>query len=82
MAPALIVIALAFDPTQTLVISQVILSFGIPFALVPLIIFTNRRDIMGELTNHRATTVLASVVASLIIALNCYLLWQTFLGGG
>ncbi|MDO8672277.1 MAG: Nramp family divalent metal transporter [Dehalococcoidia bacterium] len=81
MAPALIVIALSFDPTQTLIISQVVLSFGIPFALVPLVMFTSRRDVMGELRNHDVTTVIAWLVAALIIFLNGYLLWQIFLGG-
>ena len=80
--PALLVIILGLEPTRTLVISQVILSFGIPFALVPLILFTRRQDVMGELVNHRLTTVLASVVAGLIIALNLFLLSQTFFGGG
>jgi manganese transport protein len=77
MLPALFVIALGLDPTDTLVLSQVVLSFGIPFALVPLIVFTSRRDLMGELTNRRLTSALAWVVAGLIIALNGYLLWRT-----
>ncbi|HEY3082310.1 MAG TPA: Nramp family divalent metal transporter [Chloroflexota bacterium] len=81
MVPALIVIALALDPTDTLVLSQVVLSFGIPFALVPLIVFTSRRDLMGTLVNHRLTSVVAWIVAGLIIALNLYLLWQTLAGG-
>ncbi|MDA8188046.1 MAG: Nramp family divalent metal transporter [Dehalococcoidales bacterium] len=81
MAPALVVIALSFDLTQTLVISQVVLSFGIPFALVPLIMFTSRRDVMGDLRNHHLTTVVAWLVAALIIGLNGYLLWQTATGG-
>lgn len=81
MAPALAAIALAFDPTQTLVISQVVLSFGIPFALVPLILFTSRRQLMGDLTNGRVTTLVAWLVAALIIALNGYLIWQTFIEG-
>jgi manganese transport protein len=80
MAPAFVVLA-AFpdaDPSRVLVISQVILSFGIPFALVPLVRFTARRDVMGPLVNARATTVAASVVAALIIGLNVFLLAQTF----
>jgi manganese transport protein len=81
MVPALIVIFIGLDPTRTLVISQVVLSFGLPFAVIPLIIFTSRRDLMGVLTNHRVTTVLVSVVAVLIVALNLYLLYQTFFGG-
>ena len=74
-------IAVGLDPTRTLVISQVVLSFGLPFAIVPLVMFTSRRDIMGVLVNHRLTTILASVIAALIIALNIYLLVQTFSGG-
>lgn len=76
MAPALLAIALNLDPTWTLVLSQVVLSFGIPFALVPLIIFTSNRTLMGALTNHRLTTIAAWLVAALIIALNVYLLVQ------
>jgi manganese transport protein len=77
MTPALIVLALGLDPTQSLVISQVVLSFGIPFALVPLVLLTSKREVMGELVNRRSTTVAASVVAALIIGLNVFLLWQT-----
>jgi manganese transport protein len=77
MAPALIVLAIGLDPTRSLVISQVVLSFGIPFALVPLVLLTSKRQIMGELVNRRLTTVVASVVAALIIGLNVFLLFQT-----
>jgi manganese transport protein len=80
MLPALVVIALNVDATRTLVISQVVLSFGIPFALVPLVLFTRRRDLMGDLVNHRVTTAVATVVVTLIIGLNAFLLYQTFLG--
>jgi manganese transport protein len=80
MAPALIVLAIGLDPSRSLVISQVILSFGIPFALVPLVMLTSRTDIMGPLVNRRITTVVAWVVASMIIALNAFLLFQTFFG--
>jgi manganese transport protein len=75
--PAMVVIFLGLDPTRTLVISQVVLSFGLPFAVVPLILFSRRRDVMGELVNRRATTAVAVVVATLIILLNLYLLYQT-----
>ncbi|MGE5311105.1 MAG: Nramp family divalent metal transporter [Nitrospirota bacterium] len=75
--PAMVVIFLGVDPTRTLVISQVVLSFGLPFAVVPLILFSRRRDIMGELVNRRATTAVAAAVAALIILLNLYLLYQT-----
>jgi manganese transport protein len=81
MAPSLIVIAIGLDPTRTLVISQVVLSFGLPFAVIPLVLFTQRRELMGVLVNHRLTTILASLAAALIIALNLYLLYQTFFGG-
>jgi manganese transport protein len=81
MVPSLIVIFIGFDPTQTLVISQVVLSFGLPFAIVPLVIFTSRRDLMGGLVNRRITTVLAGIVAGIILCLNIYLLYQTFAGG-
>ena len=77
MAPALVVLALGLDPTKSLVISQVVLSFGIPFALVPLVLLTSKREIMGELVNRRVTTVAAAVVAGMIIALNLFLLGQT-----
>jgi manganese transport protein len=80
MLPALIVIAVGLDPTRTLVISQVVLSFGIPFALIPLVMFTRQKHLMGVLTNHRITTAVASVVATLIVGLNVFLLYQTFFG--
>ena len=80
MLPALVVVGIGVDPSRTLVISQVVLSFGIPFALVPLVLFTSRRDVMGVLANHRATTVAAAVVAALISGLNIFLLVQTFSG--
>ncbi len=81
MLPSLLVIAMGFDPTRTLVLSQVILSFGIPFALIPLILFTRRKDLMGALVNRRLTTLLAAAVAGVIIALNIFLLYQAALGG-
>jgi manganese transport protein len=81
MLPALAVLAVGLDPTRTLVISQVVLSFGLPFALVPLVLFTRRHDLMGVLTNHRYTTAAAVIVTALIVALNALLLVQ-LLGGG
>jgi manganese transport protein len=78
MLPALAVAAIGLDPSRTLVISQVILSFGIPFALIPLVWFTSRRDLMGPLANRRATTLVAAAVAGLISLLNVFLLGQTF----
>ena len=81
LAPALIILAIGVDPSRALVLSQVVLSFGIPFALVPLVIFTSRRDLMGSLVNTRATTTAAWAIAAVIICLNVFLLQQTFLGG-
>jgi manganese transport protein len=78
MIPAFVVIAWGVDPSRTLVISQVVLSFGIPFALIPLVMFTSRKEIMGVLVNRRATVAAATAVAGLISALNFFLLAQTF----
>ena len=78
--PSLIVIFVGFDPTRTLVISQVVLSFGLPFAVIPLIMFTSRKDVMGVLVNKWFTNVLAGLCAVLIIALNFFLLYQIFFG--
>ncbi len=78
MLPAFVVIGLGADPSHTLVLSQVILSFGIPFALVPLVRFTGKRELMGVLVNRRLTTLAATAVAGTIIVLNLYLLAQTF----
>jgi manganese transport protein len=79
MLPALVILAAGLPPTGSLVVSQVVLSFGIPFALVPLVMLTRRADIMGPLANRRATTAAAAGIAGLIIVLNGYLLWLTFL---
>ena len=81
MAPPIIVIALGLDPTRTLVLSQVVLSFGLPFAVIPLIIFTRRKDVMGILVNHKITTIIATIVAALIVTLNLFLLYQLLFGG-
>jgi manganese transport protein len=80
MLPAFVVIGLQdyIDPSRALVISQVVLSFGIPFALIPLVVFTSRRDIMGVLTNRPMTVVAAALIAALISSLNVFLLLQTF----
>jgi manganese transport protein len=77
MTPALIVLAIGVDPTNALVISQVFLSFGIPFALVPLVLLTRRRDIMGALVNRPLTTATAGVVALIISSLNVFLIADT-----
>ncbi len=78
MTPALIVLAIGVDPSNALVISQVVLSFGIPFALVPLVLLTRRKDIMGALVNRKVTTIVAGFVAAIISALNLFLLVDTF----
>ena len=80
MAPALLVLGLGLPPTDSLVISQVVLSFGIPFALVPLLMVTRRRDIMGPFVNNRLTNAAAGTVAALIIGLNAYLILDTVFG--
>jgi manganese transport protein len=77
MLPALVVLALRLPATDSLVLSQVVLSFGIPFALVPLIVLTRRKDVMGHFVNRRATTVVTSCCALLIIGLNTYLVVAT-----
>jgi manganese transport protein len=74
MAPALVVLATGVDPTRALVLSQVVLSFGIPFALVPLLLLTRRRDVMGPLVNRPVTTAAATAVAAVVIGLNTFLL--------
>jgi manganese transport protein len=80
MAPALIVLAVGLDPSRALVLSQVVLSFGIPFALIPLVMLTSRPSVMGAFVNHRGTTIAAIAVAGVISALNVFLLFQTFFG--
>jgi manganese transport protein len=81
IVPSLIVIGLGFEPTRTLVISQVVLSFGLPFAVIPLVMFTSNKKLMGVLVNKHITTIAASVVAALIVSLNLFLLYQIFFGG-
>ncbi len=68
------------DPTRALVVSQVVLSFGIPFALVPLVRLTSSRDLMGDHANRPLTRVLAVVAVGLVVALNVALLYLTFFG--
>jgi manganese transport protein len=80
MLPALTVLALGLPATASLVISQVVLSFGIPFALVPLLLLTRRADIMGALVNRRITTAVAGGIAVVITALNLYLVYVMFAG--
>lgn len=80
MAPALIVIAVGLDPSRALVLSQVVLSFGIPFALVPLLLFCRDRKLMATLVNRRSTTAIATVVVAVIVSLNLFLLYRLFTG--
>jgi manganese transport protein len=79
LAPALVVLAIGFNPTDALVLSQVVLSFGIPFALVPLLLIARRRDLMGPLANPAWLTAVAGVLAALIISLNVFLIADLFL---
>ncbi len=78
LAPALVVLAIGLDPTDALVMSQVVLSFGIPFALVPLLLIARRRDVMGSFANPGWLTAFAGSLAAVIIALNVFLLEQAF----
>jgi manganese transport protein len=80
MLPALVVLAIGLNPSRSLVISQVVLSFGIPFALIPLLIHCRNRSVMGALVNRRLTTGIATVVVALIVCLNVFLLYRTFFG--
>jgi manganese transport protein len=80
LVPALAILAIGLDPTRALVFSQVVLSFGIPFALIPLVRLTSDRSVMGSDTNHRATTALGWIVAGLITLLNVGLLYLTAQG--
>jgi len=75
MAPALVVIAIGLDPTRALVLSQVVLSFGIPFALIPLLLFCRDRGLMGTLVNKQSTTALATLVIGVILSLNVFLIY-------
>jgi len=80
MLPALIVLGLGLPATASLVLSQVVLSFGIPFALIPLVMLTRRPDVMGTFVNRTITTIVATCIVSTIVALNVYLLYATFAG--
>jgi manganese transport protein len=80
LAPSIVVIALGLDPTRTLVISQVLLSFGLPFALVPLLMFTANRNLMGPLVNRRVTTAAMTAITLTVLTLNVYLVLLTIRG--
>jgi manganese transport protein len=80
LVPALAVLAIGVDPSRALVLSQVVLSFGIPFALIPLVRFTSDKALMGDDTNHRVTTMLGWTVAATITVLNVVLIYLTVTG--
>jgi len=74
------VIAIGLDPTRSLVLSQVVLSFGIPFALIPLLLFCRDRELMGSLVNKPSTTFIATIVIGVILSLNAFLLFLLLTG--
>jgi manganese transport protein len=80
LIPALAILAVGIDPSRALVLSQVVLSFGIPFALIPLVRLTSNRALMGADVNHRVTTALGWLVAALITVLNVVLIYLTVTG--
>ncbi len=80
MIPALVILAFGVSPTGALVLSQVVLSFGIPFALIPLVVLTGRRDVMGAHVNGRLLSIGAYAIAAVITGLNLILIGQQFLG--
>jgi manganese transport protein len=79
MIPALVILAVGLNTTSALVLSQVVLSFGIPLAVIPLVLLTCRREVMGVHVNRLFTTILAWGCAILITALNAFLLYQQFI---
>ncbi len=81
IVPSMVVIVMGLDPTRVLVLSQVVLSFALPFAIIPLIMFTRRKNLMGVLVNHSVTTALGSFVTAVILFLNVYLVYQVFIAG-
>ena len=80
LIPALVILWLGFDPTLSLVLSQVVLSFGIPFALVPLVALTAKAGVLGQWRNHWATTAAGIAASVFLITLNGVLLWLVFTG--
>ncbi len=80
MAPSLVILAIGLSPTNVLVISQVALSFGIPFALVPLLLLSRRPDVMGTFANRPATSRLLGLIVAVIVGLNAFLLFRTLVG--
>jgi manganese transport protein len=80
MAPSIVILAIGVNPSSALIVSQIALSFGIPFALIPLVIFCRNRELMGDLVNRRGTNMAAYLVVGVIVALNLFLIYQTVLG--
>ncbi|GAB18464.1 manganese transport protein MntH [Gordonia effusa NBRC 100432] len=80
MAPALIVLAVGVNASEALVFSQIVLSFGIPFALIPLLLLTRQRSVMGEMVNRRGTTIAMTAITVVITGLNLYLLYDVGAG--
>src|SRR5208283_1620332 len=80
MVPSFVIILAHFDPTQSLVLSQVVLSFSLPLTLIPLVMFTGRKDLMGNLVNRAAAKSITVLIVAVVIALNVYLLYGTFTG--
>jgi manganese transport protein len=80
MIPSLLILALAVNTTNALVYSQIVLSFGIPFALVPLILITRKKTAMGEMVNQARTTWIMWLVTAVITGLNVDLLYSTIKG--
>ncbi|GAA1923178.1 Nramp family divalent metal transporter [Microbacterium aoyamense] len=80
LVPALAILAVGFDPTLALVLSQVVLSFGIPFALIPLVALTAKRDVLGQFRNRVGTTIAGVAASVFLIALNGVLLWLVLTG--
>ena len=81
LIPALVILAIGFDPTLALVLSQVVLSFGIPFALIPLVWLTARREVLGPFRNRMLTTVGGIAASVFLVVLNLVLIWLTVTGG-
>jgi len=82
LIPAVVLLAVGFDPTWALILSQVVLSFGIPFVLVPLVVLTSKKSLMGRFADGMVLRVAAIISVVLVVALNVVLLWLTFSGRG
>jgi manganese transport protein len=82
LIPAVVLLSVGFDPTLALILSQVVLSFGIPFVLVPLVVLTSNKALMGRFADGLALRIAAIISVVLVVALNLVLLWFTFSGRG